>query len=78
MSLLMPARRSPLCFAKSYVEQVGEGWVLAYMLSFANQCTIDLSATYMEKMKLNAKKYTIERAKSSFGKHPKLEKPVEE
>ena len=51
--------------------------VLAYMLSFANQCDIDLSATYMEKMKLNAKKYTVERAKGDFGKYTKLEKPVE-
>jgi len=52
--------------------------VLAYILSFANRCDIDLSATYMEKMKLNAKKYTVERAKGDFGKYTKLEKPVQE
>ena len=51
--------------------------VLAYMLSFANRCDIDLSATYMEKMQLNAKKHSVEHAKGDSGKYTKLEKPVE-
>ena len=50
--------------------------VLTYILSFANQCDIDLSATYLDKMKLNAQKYTVERAKGEFGKYTKLKKPA--
>ena len=66
--------------AQTHKEEVAHELVdvLAYMLSFANMCDIDLTATYMEKMKLNAKKYTVELAKGDFGKYTKLEKPVKE
>lgn len=65
--------------AQSHKEEVAYELVdvLAYVLSFANRCDIDLSATYIEKMKLNAKKYTVERARGEFGKYTKLEKPVD-
>lgn len=64
--------------AESHKEEVAHELVdvLAYMLSFANRCNIDISATYINKMKLNAQKYTVERSKGNFGKYTKLEKPV--
>ncbi len=69
-----------ITIAQSHKEEVAHELVdvLAYVLSFANQCDIDLSATYIQKMKLNAQKYTVERAKGDFGKYTKLEKPVQE
>ena len=49
--------------------------VLAYVLSFANAADIDLTTHFIEKMALNRKKYPIEKAKGSFGKYTKLNKP---
>lgn len=66
--------------AKTHKEEVSHELVdvLAYLLSFANRCDIDLSATYMLKMKLNAKKHTVEMAKTDYNKYAKLERPVQE
>ncbi len=65
--------------AKTHKEEVAYELVdvLTYILSFANQCDIDLSATYKQKMGLNAQKHTVERSGGDYGKYTKLEKPVQ-
>lgn len=48
--------------------------VLGYVINFANACDIDLSSYFVEKMKLNEKKYPVDIAKGSYGKYTKLQK----
>lgn len=48
--------------------------VLGYILNFANACDIDVSSYFVEKIKLNEKKYPVEVAKGSYGKYTKLNK----
>lgn len=46
--------------------------VLAYLLSFANACNIDLASAFEDKMKKNAVKYPIELSKGNHSKYTKL------
>ncbi len=46
--------------------------VLAYAMSFAHMCDIDIISTYKEKMKLNALKYPADISRGDFGKYTKL------
>lgn len=43
--------------------------VLAYTLSFANACDIDLAGAFMRKLALNAEKYPVEKAKGRSDKY---------
>jgi dCTP diphosphatase len=43
--------------------------VLAYTLSFANACDIDLADAFMRKLVLNAQKYPVEKAKGKSDKY---------
>jgi dCTP diphosphatase len=43
--------------------------VLAYTLSFANACDIDLTDAFMRKLALNAEKYPVEKAKGRSDKY---------
>lgn len=43
--------------------------VLAYLISLANVCEIDLSAAYAKKMALNAEKYPIDKVKGRSDKY---------
>jgi len=43
--------------------------VLAYTLSFANACDIDLTGAFMRKLALNAAKYPVEKAKGKSDKY---------
>lgn len=62
--------------AKSHKEEISHELVdvLAYVLSFANACDIDLSAVFQEKVMLNAQKYPVDLCKGSYGKYTKLKK----
>lgn len=46
--------------------------VLAYMLSFANVCAIDIVEAFMKKMEQNAQKYPSALAKGTHAKYTKL------
>ena len=46
--------------------------VLAYILSFANQCNVDLSTALTRKMELNGKKYPVELSKGKWTKYSML------
>jgi NTP pyrophosphatase (non-canonical NTP hydrolase) len=48
--------------------------VLAYLISLANVCEVDLSAAYERKMQLNAKKYPIEKVKGRSDKYTTYQK----
>jgi dCTP diphosphatase len=43
--------------------------ILAYLLSFANVCNIDLSEAFERKMLINARKYPIEKTKGRSDKY---------
>ncbi len=60
--------------AQKYKEEVAYELVdvLGYVINFANACDIDLSSYFVEKVKLNEKKYPVESAKGSYGKYTKL------
>ncbi len=62
--------------AKSHKEEISHELadIFAYVLSFANACDIDLSSVFIEKVKLSAQKYPVEKSKGSFGKYTKLNK----
>ncbi len=46
--------------------------ILSFMLSLANACDIDLSAAFDRKMKINAQKYSVEKAKGRHTKYTEL------
>lgn len=48
------------------------GDVLAYLLQLADALDIDLESAFVEKMKKNAKKYPVERAKGNHTKYTQL------
>ncbi len=63
--------------AQSYKEQVSHELadVLAYVLRFSAMTGIDLASTLAEKIKLNEKKYPIQKVKGNdYGKYTKLKK----
>jgi NTP pyrophosphatase (non-canonical NTP hydrolase) len=46
--------------------------VLAYLLLLADECDIDLEKAFLEKMKINEKKYPIEKSKGKSTKYTEL------
>ena len=47
--------------------------VLAYLLLLAEECDIDLEKAFLEKMKINKKKYPVEKSKGKSTKYTDLE-----
>jgi len=46
--------------------------VLAYLLLLAEECDIDLEKAFLEKMKINKKKYPVEKSKGKSTKYTDL------